>query len=419
MIDGTTLQVPFLADLVTMADPTSPYSFLAFLKATGRLYPFYIRESFYPLRSEYDAYCRWVAAQLGSLRWRRRAVAVEEEGDHLLVTLAVLDADGATTGFEQLRTRHVALALGTAPHLPPALAALAGADGAGATGGADGAAAADGAVATDGTRAADDTAPVLHSADYLSRKEQLLEAGSVTVVGSGQSAAEVYRDLLAEAAPRGTRVDWVTRSPRFFPMEYTKLTLEMTSPEYTDLHRALDEPARDRLSREQRALHKGISADLIDDIHELLYGLTTGGRSLPSQLLTGTSVTGARREADGGGIVLDLAHALTGEEAEHRTGAVVAATGYRPRPTDLLAPLGPRIRRDAAGRLDVARDYTVDDRGRVHVLGTEEHTHGVTAPDLGFGAWRASTVLAAVTGREPYPIERRIAFQTFGLPAAH
>ena len=26
-------------------------------------------------------------------------------------------------------------------------------------------------------------------------------------------------------------------------------------------------------------------------------------------------------------------------------------------------------------------------------------------------------VLAAVTGREPYPIERTIAFQTFGVPA--
>ena len=51
MLEGTTLQVPFLADLVTMADPTSPYSFLAFLKATGRLYSFYIRESFSPLRS--------------------------------------------------------------------------------------------------------------------------------------------------------------------------------------------------------------------------------------------------------------------------------------------------------------------------------------------------------------------------------
>ena len=35
LIEGTTLQVPFLADLVTMADPTSPYSYLAYLKATG------------------------------------------------------------------------------------------------------------------------------------------------------------------------------------------------------------------------------------------------------------------------------------------------------------------------------------------------------------------------------------------------
>ena len=46
MIEGSTIQVPFLADLVTMADPTSPYSFLNFLKERRRLYPFYIRESF-------------------------------------------------------------------------------------------------------------------------------------------------------------------------------------------------------------------------------------------------------------------------------------------------------------------------------------------------------------------------------------
>ncbi len=29
MLDDATIQVPFLADLVTMADPTSPFSFLA------------------------------------------------------------------------------------------------------------------------------------------------------------------------------------------------------------------------------------------------------------------------------------------------------------------------------------------------------------------------------------------------------
>ena len=32
MLDDATLQVPFLADLVTLADPTSRFSYLAFLK---------------------------------------------------------------------------------------------------------------------------------------------------------------------------------------------------------------------------------------------------------------------------------------------------------------------------------------------------------------------------------------------------
>ena len=58
LLDDATLQVPFLADLVTMADPTSRWSFLNYLKQAGHLYPFYIRESFYPLRKEYDDYCR-------------------------------------------------------------------------------------------------------------------------------------------------------------------------------------------------------------------------------------------------------------------------------------------------------------------------------------------------------------------------
>ncbi len=71
----------------------------------------------------------------------------------------------------------------------------------------------------------------------------------------------------------------MTRSPRFFPMEYTKLTLEMTSPEYTDHFRALPDDLRGRIGREQRTLYKGISGDLIDDIHDTLYRLSRGGRS--------------------------------------------------------------------------------------------------------------------------------------------
>jgi len=404
MIEGATIQVPFLADLVTMADPTSPYSFLAFLKATGRLYPFYVRESFYPLRAEYDAYCRWVAGRLDTLRWSRRVVEVtrDDAADAFVVRADVLGPDGAVVGTEEHRGRHLVLGVGTSPVLPPALRALADEVAAGEHPGAG---------------------PRVHSARYVPSRGDLAASGSVTVVGSGQSAAEVYRDLLegVHGGPRdaGYRLDWVTRSPRFFPMEYTKLTLEMTSPEYTDHFHALPLELRQLLGREQRALYKGISGDLVDEIYDTLYRLSLDA-PVPTTLLTDTEVVAARYEpgtGDGPGeYVLRLRHAQLGREVERRTRAVVAATGYAASVPAFLAPVRHLLRFDELGRLDVARDYTVDAARRVHVLNGEEHTHGVTAPDLGFAAWRNSVVLRTVTGREVYPVEERIAFQRFGLP---
>jgi lysine N6-hydroxylase len=47
MIDGTTVQVPFLADLVSLVEPASRLSFLSYLKERERLFPFYFAERFH------------------------------------------------------------------------------------------------------------------------------------------------------------------------------------------------------------------------------------------------------------------------------------------------------------------------------------------------------------------------------------
>ncbi len=93
LLPEATLQVPFLADLVTLADPTSPYSFLAFLKETGRLYPFYVRERVDPLRVEYDRYLRWAADGLG-VRTAHRVERIERDprtGDHVGTSTTAFD----------------------------------------------------------------------------------------------------------------------------------------------------------------------------------------------------------------------------------------------------------------------------------------------------------------------------------------
>lgn len=84
-LDGAHLQTPFMSDLVTLADPTSPYSFLNYLKEKGRLYPFYIRENFYPLRVEYDDYCRWAAGRLSNVRFSTTVSEVTYEDEVYVV----------------------------------------------------------------------------------------------------------------------------------------------------------------------------------------------------------------------------------------------------------------------------------------------------------------------------------------------
>lgn len=335
---------------------------------------------------------------MDTLRWNRHVTSVTKEAEIYTVTAEVTDDSGRTVEIETYRARHIVLGVGTSPVLPEALQNL-GAEEAG----------------TEGT-GSEDAGPVIHTSDYLDHRDDLLESGSITIVGSGQSAAEIYRDLIEETEARGIRLDWVTRSPRFFPMEYTKLTLEMTSPEYTDHFRALPDDLREALGREQRTLYKGISGDFVDDIHDTLYRLSRGGRKLRTTLLTDAELMAAERDESTGEYVLDFRNTVADKHFARRTGSVVSATGYKSRVPDFLTPLGDEIQLDAKGRLDVGRHYTVNGAGTVHVLNGEEHTHGVTAPDLGFGPWRASVVLSQVTGREPYPIEREIAFQTFGIP---
>lgn len=105
-LDGAHLQTPFMSDLVTLADPTSPYSFLNYLKEKGRLYSFYIRENFYPLRVEYDDYCRWAANKLSSVRFSTTVAEVTYEDDVYVVR---------TTAGERYRGRHLVLGTGTPP----------------------------------------------------------------------------------------------------------------------------------------------------------------------------------------------------------------------------------------------------------------------------------------------------------------
>ncbi|MEW2547255.1 lysine N(6)-hydroxylase/L-ornithine N(5)-oxygenase family protein [Streptomyces sp. NPDC047002] len=379
-LEGAHLQTPFLSDLVTLADPTSPYSFLNYLKEAGRLYSFYIRENFYPLRTEYNDYCRWAAGKLSSVRFGRTVTTVAyEEADEVYRV--------HTDRGETYRARHLVLGTGTPPYVPECCAGLGG--------------------------------DLIHNSRYLEAKAALQAKESITVVGSGQSAAEIYHDLLSEIDTHRYWLNWVTRSPRFFPLEYTKLTLEMTSPEYVDYFHALPEDTRYRLEREQKPLFKGIDAELINQIFDLLYQKNLKG-PVPTRLMANTALRSARYEPGappGGTYTLGLHQEEQGRDFSLATQGLVLATGYRYRTPEFLAPVAERLRLDGHGRLDVARNYSVDTTGRgIFLQNGGVHTHSVTSPDLGMGPYRNAYIIGELLGRSPYPVEKAVAFQEFAAP---
>lgn len=386
LLEESTIQVPFLADLVTLADPTSAYSFLNYLKLSGRLHRFYIREDFYPLRREYSDYCAWVSAQLDTTFWGIEVLAVRPAPASLRNDAGVCWLVELSDGRRVL-ARNVVSGVGTTPFVPDELI---------------------GALDSSAHPRA------LHSADYLSAREALRGASSVTVVGSGQSAAEIYADLLPQAVASGKRVDWLTRSPRFFPMEYTKLTLELTSPEYARYVRQLPMERRDQLLRDNRNLYKGISSETINSIYDMLYRL-----SLSSNLTEHTTLhAGVSVSYSGNGrdtLEFDLCHEETGTHSSHSTHAAVLCTGYRSAQIPaFLEPSREQLNLDPQGRFDLDGSFAADDAATLFVLNADEHLISLNGPDLGMGPWRNSIVLRAITGREVYPIEHAIAFQDIG-----
>ncbi|PTT40515.1 alcaligin biosynthesis protein [Chryseobacterium sp. HMWF028] len=379
MIDHVTLQTPFLCDCVSMADPTNPLSLLNYLKETGRLYKFFIREDFFIPRKEYNRYCQWVIEQLPQCRFSTQVVDITYE-DGLYHVTTIHTKTKETTVF---KTERLILGTGTQPHIPSFIPK--------------------------------DDSRVIHTSSYLYRKEELLSQGKkIAIIGSGQSSAEVFYDLLQNRNEE-TQLGWYSRPDRFFPMEYSKLTLELTSPDYVEYFYNRSESARKTILSKQQAQFKGINYDLINDIYDFIYDLNIDNAD-PNLKIIPNSQLNRVDSSNSDFINLEFTQleqeVLYDQEADY----LILGTGYRYHEPAFLKNIQDRIKRDSSGLFDVNRNYSIDHNGgEIYVLHAEVHTHSYISTDLGMAAYRNSYIINDILGREHYKIEKKTAFQDFDV----
>jgi len=389
LLDGTTLQVPFMADLVTMADPTSPFSYLNYLHEQGRLYRFYFREDFLVPRKEYNFYCQWAAQKIDYCQFSSAVHNVK-----WLQEKNFFEVIYHTSGQEKkLYAKHLVLGIGSSPSLPSAIKELAKVQ----------------------------PNKVFHSAQLLDRLnniDTINKKQHITVLGSGQSAAEAFQLVLEKQNDKGFSLDWFTRSSGFFPMEYSKLGLQHFTPDYIHYMRSLSQEKRDTLIPKQGLLYKGISAYTIAVIHDRLYEMTAGGNTPPVSLLANCDLIEARPA--GGQIALQFHHKEQDIYFEQSTDMIIAGTGYAASDSSFLKGISDGIYWDSKKRYQIDDHYCLSTKyqsqhSQIFIQNGELHTHGISAPDLGLGAHRAATIINTLLGKEVYKTREKNSCLDFGV----
>ena len=170
MIGGSSVQNSFLKDLVTLCNPKSAFSFLAYLKDQGRLHKFINLAQPNATRWEFNDYFRWAARSFNeAVSYGCKVVRVEPngaaDGSVRTMTVTAIDERGEQ---RKVLARNVVLATGGSPKM------LSG-------------------IVPESPR-------VIHTAQFLDRLPQACPdrsaAITVAVVGAGQSGAEAVHYLL-------------------------------------------------------------------------------------------------------------------------------------------------------------------------------------------------------------------------------
>lgn len=384
LIEEMDLQVPFLADLTTFADPTSSFSYLNYLHEQNRLLQFYFLKRFEVPRNEYNDYLQWAVSKLDNLHFGFRVIDVmEEEGDNPHYRVIT---ENLTTGKKEVRlAKHVVMGTGTEPLIPYEMSGFKDED-------------------------------VLHTSRYLYEKQKLVKAASITVVGSGQSAAEVFLDLLKEQKTAGFQLNWITRSNGIFQLEKAKLGQEFFSPDYIDYFHQLSFEQRIGALDTLDSLRNGVDPETLKEIYNLLYHMTVGSHRVPVTIQPLTEVTDITGEEDG--YLINCHQWQAGEACSLKTEKVILATGYKPNIPDWFHErFSHKVKWEDEKRFAVTRDYQlVFHEPRCHhffTLTNLEHSHGTGATNLGLAVHRNIKIINLLAGRTVYEDKRHSIFQQF------
>jgi len=167
LLPGARMQITFLKDMATMRNPRSEFTFVNYLHRNNRLVEFMNLNTFLPHRVEYEDYMRWCASWFDDVvQYSQEVVQIvpEKSEKGKIETFVVMSRNTQTGELSSRRTKHVVIAPGGRPNLPKPFPSK--------------------------------HPRVIHSSQFSHAVPEVLKDHQhpykIAVVGSGQSAAEIF-----------------------------------------------------------------------------------------------------------------------------------------------------------------------------------------------------------------------------------
>ncbi|MER5556893.1 SidA/IucD/PvdA family monooxygenase [Streptomyces sp. NPDC002793] len=379
LLEGARMQISYLKDLVSLRNLSSPYTFLSYLKAKGRLEKFINVGVNRPTRLEYQDYLSWVADHFRQVvRYESEVVEVVPVAGPGSETLDLLDVrvrDVRTGELHHFYARNVVHAGGGTPRRG-----------------------APGQIC--------DAPSVIHSSAFLGTFPERFPdhdaALDLGVVGDGQSAAEIAAHML-RTYPKA-RVHLFVPGYALRATDNNPFANEQFYRHNSEEFYAAEARRRDTFRAQLRNTNYGaVEAGYLDELYDITYADEVRGTP---RLVVHRSSDVTRVVEDDGRLSVEVRDRTDGPDRTAVCDGLVLATGY----TRELAPavfgeLLPLLRRDDSGGLVVSSDCRVhtDERftAGFYVQGYAESAYGIGDTLLSLLPFRSQQIFDDIRGRLP------------------
>jgi len=365
------LQVSYLKDLVTLVDPSNPFSFLCFLSSKDRLYRFINAQYSSVKRKEFESYFRWVANQLPNIYLGQKVREIGFKNNVFEIRSTDKKADA----------KNIVLGTGLVPKIPDCTRPYIG-----------------------------DT--VFHIKNYLDKS---LDASNkrIAIIGGGQSGAELFSHLLSQSDGLPEKLYWVSSRNNFSPIDDSSFANEYFTPGFSNYFYHLSSEEKNKMVSEQTLASDGISESLLQKIYQQLYELEfLEKRDQVATLFHSSIFDGIKSSEVGWEINVNSKN----KEISLDVDIVILATGFKYEVPEFLSPIKERIE-FVNGNYKINEDYSISWDGpkenRIYVQNAARLERGVADPNLSLMAWRSAMIVNSLIGEKVYKTSEADKFMSF------